>query len=106
MALEELDVGGARLGCVALREREHLVGHVEAERAPGRPDALRRQEDVDPSAGAQVEHALAGAQVGDGRRVAAAERREDRGVGKLVTLEGAVQAGTDRLRVAATGRSW
>ena len=105
VALEELDVGGAGLGRVALREREHLVGHVEAERAPGRPDALGRQEDVDPAAGAQVEDALAGTQVGDGGRVAAAERREDRGVGQLVPLEGAVQLGTDRLRVAAAGRS-
>ena len=42
-----------------LGEREHLVGHVDAERPAGRPDALRRQQDVDAAAGAEVEHALA-----------------------------------------------
>ena len=41
---------------VLVREREHLVGHVEAVRLPGRPDAPRRQQHVDAAAGAEVEH--------------------------------------------------
>ena len=77
VALEELDVGGAGLGGVALGEREHLVGHVEAEGAAGRADPLRRQQDVDPAARAEVEDPLALVEVGDGGRVAAAEGRQD-----------------------------
>ena len=78
--------GGVRLG-----EGEHLVGHVDAERATGRPDPLGREEDVDAAAGAEVEDALARMEVGDGGRVAAAERRQDRGVRQLVALERGVQ---------------
>ena len=89
MALEELDVGGAGLGGVALREGQHLVGHVEAERPTGRADALRGEQDIDATAGPEVEHALALVQVGDGRRVATAERREHGGIRQLVALEGA-----------------
>ena len=50
VALQELDVGRARLGGVRLGEGQHLVGHVDAERPTGRPDALGRQEDVDATA--------------------------------------------------------
>ena len=100
VALEELDVGRAGLGRVALGEREHLVGHVEAERAAGRADALRGEQDVDPAAGAEVEDALALVQVGDGDRVAAAEAREDGRVGQLRLLERGVEAGADRLGLA------
>ena len=91
VALQELDVRRAGLGGVVLGEREHLVGHVEAERAAGRADPLGRQQDVDPAARPEVEHALAGMEVGDRGRVAAAERREDRGVRQLVALERGVQ---------------
>ena len=53
-----------------------------------------------PAAGPEVEDPLAFAEIGDGRRVAAAERREDRGVGQLGALQGGVQLRADRLRVA------
>ena len=65
----------ARLGGVAPREREHLVGHVQPVRGPGRPDALRREDHVDPAARAEIEHRLALAQVGHRGRVAAARAR-------------------------------
>ena len=84
----------------ALGKREHLVGHVEAERAPGRTNALGGQQHVDPAAGAEVEHPLALVEVGDRRRIAAAERGQDRSVGKLVPLEGRVEVGADRLGIA------
>jgi len=32
-ALEELDVGDTGLGRILLRQREHLVGHIQSERA-------------------------------------------------------------------------
>ena len=72
---------------------------------PVGPDALRRQQDVDAAAGAQVEHALAFAELRDRRRVAAAERREDGGLRQLRLLERGVQPGADRLRVAAATRA-
>ena len=53
VALEELDVRGAGLGGVRLGQRQHLVGHVEAEGAAGRPDPLGREQDVDATAGAR-----------------------------------------------------
>ena len=102
VALQELDVRGPGLGGVRLGEREHLVGHVDPEGPAGRPDPLGRQEDIDPTAGAEVEDPLARMQVGDRGRVAAAERRQDRGVGQLVALERRVQVRPDGLGIAAT----
>ena len=102
VALQELDVGRAGLGGVRLGESQHLVGHVDPERATGRPDPLGGEEDVDAAARAEVEDALAGMEVGDGGRVAAAERREDRGVRQLVALERGVEVRADGLGIAAT----
>ena len=59
VALEELDVLGARLALVLAREREHLVGHVEAVGLAARADAARREQHVDAAAGAEIEHGLA-----------------------------------------------
>jgi hypothetical protein len=59
LAPEETDVRDARLGAVALGQGEHLVGHVEAVREAGRADPLGGEQDVDPAAGAEVEHDLA-----------------------------------------------
>ncbi len=89
-------------GGVRLRERQHLVGHVDAEGPTGRADPLGRQQDVDAAARAEVEDALAGVEVGDGGRVAAAERGEDGRVGQLVALEGGVEVRADGLGIAAT----
>ena len=74
--LEEVDVGDPRLSRVLLREREHLVGHVEAVGGSGRADTLRGEDDVDAAAGAEVEHDLALVQVGNGGGVAAAQAGE------------------------------
>ena len=68
---------------VGAREVEHLVGHVDADRLAGRADAAGGDQDVGAGAGAEVEHGLALAQVGDGGRHAAAERCGDRGLGSL-----------------------
>ena len=103
-ALQEFDVRRAGFRGVALCERQHLVGHVDAERATRRPDTLRGEEHVDPAAGPEVEDALAWMEVGDRDRVAAPERGEDGSVGQLVALEGGVQSGADRLGIASNKR--
>ena len=74
LALQELDVLEAALALVLLGERQHLVGHVEAVGLAGRADAARREQHVDAAAGAEVEHRLAGLQLGQRGRIAAAER--------------------------------
>ena len=74
LALEELDVLRAGLALVLAREREHLVGHVEAVGLAGRADAARREQHVDAAAGAEVEHRLARFQFGERGWIAASER--------------------------------
>src|SRR5690606_8213700 len=73
-ALQELDIRGAGLPLILAREREHLVGHVQAIHLASRADALRRQQHVDAATGAEVEHDFPWLQVDEGGRVAAAER--------------------------------
>ena len=99
--LEELDVGRARLALVIARQRQHVVGHVEAVGLAGRADAARRQQNVDAPARAEVEHRLALFQFGKSGRIAAAERRQHRlfrqGAGFVV----GVQIGGDGLAPAS-----
>ena len=104
--LRKCDVRDARLAGVLLGEREHLVGHVDAVGDARRPDALRREDHVDPSTGTEVEHGLALAQLRDGGRVAATERCEHRGLGELAALVGGVQrlAEVRRLGVATSAQ--
>ena len=73
VALDELDVLDAGVCGVGAGELEHLVGHVEADRLPGRPDAAGGDQYVGAGAGAEIEHGLALAQVGDGCRHATSE---------------------------------
>jgi hypothetical protein len=102
--LQEVHVLRAGLLGVPLGEREHLVGHVEPVHGSRRPDAPRREEDIDAAARAEVEHRLAGVEVGDGVRVPAAEARGDGFLGHAGTLVGVVKAEAKRPRrlVAAT----
>ena len=65
---------GIRLRRVAPGEREHLVRHVEPDRAPVRTDAPRGDEHVRAGARAEIEHGLAWAEIRDRRRHAATER--------------------------------
>ena len=107
---EELDVLGAGAALVLVREREHLVGHVETVDLARRPDALGRQQHVDAAAGAEVEHRLAFVELRERRGVAAAERREQRLGGNAGLLPFLVQVGRDRVprfgrRAAARARS-
>ena len=90
-ALEEDRVPDPRLGGVPLRQREHLVGHIEPVGASGRADALGGEDHVDPAARAEVEHGLALAEVRDRGRIAAAQARERGGLWELAPLVGLVQ---------------
>ncbi len=78
VALQELDVRRAGLALILARERQHLVGHVEAVDLAGRADALGREQHVDAAAGTEIENGLAGLESEQGRRVAAPERGGDR----------------------------
>src|SRR5439155_9582865 len=56
---------------------ELLIGEVEADHVSGRADLARRAEDVRPGAGAEIEHPLAGRELGEVEVVAdAGERRK------------------------------
>ena len=77
LAEAEAHVLGADAAGVATGKLDHVGAHVEADDAALRAHLLRREEAVEAAAAAQVEHRLALVQAGDGRRVAAAERRED-----------------------------
>jgi hypothetical protein len=57
-ALEELDIGGARLSGIVPGKAEHLVGHVDAVGEPGLADSTGRQQDVDPRRQSPVKHLL------------------------------------------------
>ena len=59
LALEKLNILRARLLLVLAGEREHVVGHVEAVGLAGRPNATRREQNVDAAARAEIENGLA-----------------------------------------------
>ena len=75
-ALQELDVLDPGLALVSAGQLEHLVGHVEAVGLAGRADSPGGEQDVDAAARAEIEDRLALVELGDRRRVAAAERGE------------------------------
>ena len=91
-ALEEVDVRGPGFPRVLLREREHLVGHVEAVDRARRARHARREEDVDAASRAEVEDGLALVELDHGERVAAAEARRDRSLGKRRRSSARVEA--------------
>ncbi len=103
-AFEEVDVLRLRFRGVSLREREHLVRHVEPVDGSLRPDPARREQDVDAASGPQVEHGLARVQRGDGKWVAAAEAGGDRVLRQAGALLRVVEALAEERRrlVAAT----
>ena len=103
VALDELDVGDARLGRVRPREREHLVGHVEPDRLARRAHAPRADQHVGAGARAEVEHRLALVQVGDRGRHAAAQRRAERAGGRALRLAVGVQARAEHAGLVGAG---
>ena len=60
-------------------------------------DAAGGEQDVDAAAGAEVEHDLAGREVGHRGRVAAAERGDQRVLGEFVALAVGVEAAAEEL---------
>ena len=102
VTLEEARVLDAALLAILLGQSQHLVGHVQAVGEAGRADAPGRQQHVDAAAGAQVEHRLAGLELGQRGRVAAAERGEHGRGGEVGDLVDGVQVtGDDALGVAS-----
>src|SRR2546430_4349144 len=105
LASQELDVLDVRLPLVVSRQREHLVGHVQPVRLARRPYPLGGQEDVDASTRAEVQHRLPWPEVGERRRVAAAERRGDRLRGKPRRLADRVEDRRERGALAPARRA-
>ena len=102
---QPLDVRGAGRGCVALSERQHLVGHVQPKGPAARPNASCGEQHVDAPARAQVQDALAFVQVGHGDGITAAQRGHDGGAGQFLALQcrvelAAVVAGIAAARLA------
>ena len=64
---------------------------------PGRPDAARGEQHVDAAAGAEIEDRLAGLQLGERGRIAAAERGLQREVRHFALLAGVVEIRRDRI---------
>src|SRR5262249_16208757 len=88
---------------VLAREREHVVGHVEAVDLAGRTHATGREQHIDAAARSEIEHSLADLQLNQRCRVAAAERRSDHGVGPRAALAVAVEVLRDLFGPAAAG---
>ena len=103
LALQELDVVDTRLALILARQREHLVRHVQAVRLAGRSDAPGRQQHVDAAAGAEIQDRLTRRQLGERRRIPAAERGGDGLFRQLSGLILSVQVRRDRV-AAAPGR--
>ena len=85
----------------SLRKRQHLVGHIEAVSLARRTDAASREQHVDASARTQIEHDFARIQLGQRRRIAAAQRRQHRFLRNLLDLRDVVQVGGDGIATAA-----
>ena len=103
LAAQELDVREPALRLVLLGEGQHLVGHVEPVGLAGGAHALRREQHVDAAAGAEVEHGLAGLQLRERRRIAAAERGGERRAGHVAGLGRVVEVRGDRVARAPGG---
>ena len=88
---------------VLVRQRQHLVGHVEPVGFAGRPDAPRGKQHIDTAARAEIEHHLARIQLRQRRGIAAAERGQQRLFRDLARLRRVVEIRSDG--IAATRRS-
>ena len=97
VALAERDVVHTRLGGVGPGELEHLLSHVQADRPAARSDAARADEHVGARPRSKIEHGLSLAQVIDGRRHAAAQRRAQRARGCAVGIRSGAQGIAEHL---------
>ena len=77
LSFEVLHILRAGLPLVFARQREHFVRHVQAISFARRPDPLRRKQNINASARAQIEHVLSRRQLGESGRIAAAQGRRD-----------------------------
>ena len=107
LAAEEHRVLRAGLARVGAGQVQHLLGHVQAVRLPGRADPAGRQQHVDAAAGAQVQHRLPGMQVRHRDGITAAEAGPHRAAGQAasVRIPGRAEAARrERVRVAVGDR--
>src|SRR5215468_3883733 len=100
LALEELRVLDARLALVVAGEGEHLVRHVESVGFAGGPDAPGGEKHVDAAPRAQIQHGLAGLELGERRGIAAAKRGGCGFAGQAPRLRRRVEVGGDGMALA------
>jgi hypothetical protein len=101
ITLQEDRVLDSCLHPIRFGEGEHVVGHVEAVRASRGPDPPRRQQDIDAAARAEVEHDLAGREIGQGRGIATAQRGQHGLFGNPADLSRLVQVTGHRIHTGA-----
>ena len=105
MPLHELHIGKPHPVAVGVGQGQHLRRHIQPEHPAGRPHLLGCDKAVDAAAGTQVQDGLAGAQVGQRGRIAAAGRRGHSLNGQPLQLRFVVQRHSPRgVRRPAAGR--
>src|SRR6202040_192546 len=97
LALEELDVLRTGASLVLIGQREHLIGHIEAIGLARWANALRRQQNIDTAARAEVEDRLSSIKLGKRSGIAAAKGSEQGFSGNAGLLSFVVEIGGDRI---------
>ena len=100
---EELDVRNGRLPLVFTRERQHIVGHVQAVCFAGWTDAPCREQHVDPATGAKIEYGLSGPEIDQRGWVTAPEGCLDRFLRNDLRLIVTVKVCGDRIAAPKAG---
>src|SRR5262249_42203639 len=106
---EELDILEPRFLLVRPRERQHLVGHVEAVDLACLADALGGEQHIDAAARSQIENRLSLSEINQRSRIPTPKGRRYRLCRQVTSLRIRVEAAGDRIgraagRVAARGR--
>src|ERR1700693_2675024 len=101
LSLQKLHVARPGLGFVLVRQSQHFISHVETIRFAGWTDTPGRQQNVDASARAEVQHNLAWMELRQRRWVATYPRGKDGGLRQLAGFVQAVEVAGDRVGATA-----
>src|SRR5581483_4172472 len=99
--LKKFDIRRPRLPLVLIRQRKHLVCHVETIYLPGRSHAFCREQHVDAASRAKIQYRFSWPERCQRGGVTTSERRQYGFFGKLRRLRFAIEVGTDRITTSA-----